>query len=221
MFLSEEPLWSADLLILVGSSKSGTYREQLKNLNCKKCNSPMEIKFKRPDNEYDFLMVLPMLIACTNRTCDCRFNCIFWDTPKSYFHLALQLAEEVTPHSPRAALVFLVAALETYLQKAFMFLSPATKFLVQKRKVNFQSLSEANEYYRQFLGLDLKQILESQEWEIISNGISKRHGLIHNSGLDKHFEEIFVEEDEIQPLKELLIKFVTKINSKLEQMAIF
>lgn len=221
IFLSEEHLWSADLLIVVGSSKDHEYREQLKGLKCKKCQSRMEIQFKRPDNEYDFLMILPMLMVCTNKVCDCRINTIFWDTPKCYFKLALKLAEEVIPHSPKAALVFIVSALETYLQKAFMFQSLDNKFLVQKRKVNFQSLSDASEVYKQFLDLDLKQILDNKEWEIISNSITRRHGLIHNSGLDRHFEEICVEGSEIEPLKELVVKFVNIINEKLEDAGIF
>lgn len=216
IFLSEERLWSADLIIAIGSSKSGAHREQLKDLKCVKCGSIMEAKFKRPDNEYDFLMVLPMLMVCTNKTCDCRMNTIFWDTPKSYFQLALKLAEEVIPHSSRAALVFIVSALETYLQKAFMFQSPTNKFLVQKRKINFQSLQDANDVYKQFMGLDLTQILDNKEWEIISSSITKRHGLIHNSGLDKHFEEICVDEEEIEPLKDMVVRFVNSINGKLE-----
>lgn len=220
VFLSEERLWSADLIICIGSSKRGAYREQLKDLKCVKCSSKMEVQFKRLDSEYDFLMVLPMLVVCTNKVCNFRLNVIFWDTPKSYFQLALKLAEEVIPHSPRAALVFIVSALETYLQKAFIFQSPANKFLVQKRKVNFQSLSESNEIYKQFMGMDLKPIINNHEWEIIANSITRRHGLIHNSGLDKHFEEIHVETDEIEPLKELVVKFVNGINAKLEDAGV-
>lgn len=216
VFFSQDGAWSADLIIAIGSSKSGAYREQLKSLECKMCGSKMEVQFKKPDNEYDFLLVLPMMVACTNKKCDCRLNVIFWDTPKSYFQLALKFAEEVIPYSPRAALVFIVSALETYLQKAFMFKSPSNKFLVQKRKVNFQHLEEANDIYKQFMGIDLKLNISNQEWELLANSITRRHGLIHNSGLDRNFEEILVDANEIEPLKKLVVKFVDCINARLE-----
>ncbi|MGV7229109.1 MAG: hypothetical protein ACQ9IQ_10670 [Nitrospirales bacterium] len=217
VFFSQERLWSADLLICIGSSKSKFYREQLIDLKCKKCSSKMEVQFKKSDNEFDFLMILPMLVVCRKIGCGCKMNVIFWDTPKSYFQLALGLAEEVIPHSPRAALVFVVSALETYLQKAFMFHSLQNKYLVQKRKVSFQSLKDSNENFKQFMDVDLKPIISNPEWEALANSITKRHGLIHNAGLDRDFEEIIVDEKEIEPLKALVTKFVEGANAKLEK----
>lgn len=216
IFLSKERLWSGDLGIALGSFKNNTYRKQLRDSKCPKCKSNIKVQFKRPDNEYDFLIVLPVLIVCTNKLCDWRVSIIFWDSPKSYFQLAMKLAEEVIPCSPRAALVFIVSALETYLQKAFMFQSPNNKYLIQKRKVNFQSLQESNDIYKQYMGTDLTQYMNKKEWEILSNSIKRRHGLIHNAGLDKHFEEICVETGEIEPLKKLVVKIVNSINAKLE-----
>ena len=219
-FFSQEQPWSADLIIAIGSSKSGAYREQLKGLECTKCSSKMEVNFKKPDNEFDFQMILPIMLICANKKCDCRQNIIFWDTPKSYFHLALKLAEEVIPHSSRAALVLIMSALETYLQKAFMFQSPKYKYLVQQRKVNFQSLKESGDIYKEFMGIDIKSVISNQEWESLANSITRRHGLIHNSGLNRHFEEIIVESNEIEPLKALVIKFVGGVNSKLEEAGV-
>ena len=101
-----------------------------------------------------------------------------------------------------------------------MFQSPKYKYLVQQRKVNFQSLKESGDIYKEFMGIDIKSVISNQEWESLAKSITRRHGLIHNSGLNRHFEEIIVESNEIEPLKALVIKFVGGVNSKLEEAGV-
>ena len=78
-------------------------------------------------------------------------------------------------------------------------------------------MNDSNENFKQFMDVDLKSIIDNQEWESLANSITKRHGLIHNAGLDRNFEEIIVEDKEIEPLKSLVSKFVESVNAKLEK----
>lgn len=216
-FFSEERPWSADLIIAHGSSKSIAYRDDIERMRCPLCNSSMQIRFQKSADEYDVLTVLPMMVSCTQPGCECKINVIFWDTPKSYFHVAMNLADEVTPCSPRVGLVFLVSAFETYLQKAFMFQSPRNKFLIERRKVNFQSLKEARDVYRQFMDVDIKDFTNNQGWEILTNAIKDRHGLIHNAGLNRRFEEIVVTNERVGALKQVVVDFIDQLNPELER----
>ncbi len=221
LFFSTETLWSPDLLVVMGSSKDGHYLDELQNISCKLCGSTMTISPMLDHDEYDFVSILPLHHSCTNKKCKLKYNIIFWDYPKSYFQAAMNITDEVFEHSEKAGLVFLVAALETYLQKAFMFSSPQNKYLVRKRKVNFQNLKQATEVYKVFMETDLQSVITNSQWELMVTGFKKRHAIIHNAGMDGNFKKIIIDRDFVNQLKSVITEFVEKLNLGLESKCIF
>ena len=124
------------------------------------------------------------------------------------------------PCSPRGGLVFLVSALETFLQKAFLFQSTSNKFLIEHRRVNFQSLHDARDFYDQFMGVDLKTLVTDSQWNMLGNAIRDRHGLIYNAGFDRQFELIKVSSSDLAPLRAAIVDFVSALSEALESEAL-
>lgn len=221
LFFSSEEIWSADIIIVIGSSKDETYKQQFSELTCQLCGSDMVISPNKDHDKYDIISILPFHHSCKSASCKFKLNFLFWDTPMSYFKKAMALAKEVFEHSEKAGLVFVLSALETYLQKAFMFSSTGNKYLVNKRKVNFQNLSEASEIYNAFMNINLNTITPNSSWAVMKDGFKKRHGIIHNAGMDRNFVKIIVEKDYVNKLKSIVEEFVNKLNAKLEEQGLF
>lgn len=218
-FFSEEPPESPDIIVVMCSAKDEGIRKQLRELSCPVCNSTLEILYERDSKDYDIQRLLPVQAKCPNCAGSLR-NIIFWDRPEYYFRQALALADEVIPCSPRAGLVFLVSALETFLQKAFLFQSTSNKFLIERRRVNFQSLQEARDFYAEFMDIDLRALTTDSQWNVLANAIRDRHGLIHNAGFDKRFEPIAVSPSDLPPLRAAVIDFVNALTEVLESKAL-
>jgi hypothetical protein len=214
-FLSEGPPESPDIMIVMCSAKDQAICKELRELLCPMCNSPLEILYKRDSKDYDIQRLLPAQARCP-KCAGSSYNIIFWDRPEYYFQQALALADEVSPCSARAGLVFLVSALETFLQKAFLFQSTSNKFLVERRKVNFQSLEEARDFYAQYSDVELKACAEDSQWNILADAIRDRHGLIHNAGFDRRFEPITVDSNDLPPLRTAIVDFVGALTEALE-----
>jgi hypothetical protein len=218
-FLSEEPPESNDLIIVMNSAKDKSICEQIRTLKCPECNLPLEVIYKRESNDYDIQRLLPAQIRCTKCPRSLR-NIVFWDRPEYYYQQALKIVDEVINSSPRAALAFLVSAFETYLQKSFLFQSTSNKFLVERRKVNFQSLDEAKDLYMQFMDLDIKNLVTDGEWTILKKGAQNRHGLIHNAGFNRRFESIEVNSSDVSELRTAITNFVNALTKNLESKAL-
>ncbi len=214
-FFSEDKLASADIVIALGSVKGNEYREQLQELVCSVCQSKLEMRYLRDTRDFDIQRVLPMQAVCPNCP-DRLMNLIFWDSPEYYFTKALVLSDEVVPHSPRGGLVFLVAALETFLQKAFLFQSTSNKFLVERRRVSFQYLPDARDFYNEFMNIDLKSLVGDSQWNILANAMRDRHGIIHNAGFDKRFEPITIVPGDLPILHSTIVDFVESLSKTLE-----
>jgi hypothetical protein len=213
-FFSDQPLWSGDILVVRASSKDETYSKELDSLQCSSCNARLEVLYRRESEAYDIQRVLPMQAQCP--TCTRLVNIIFWDSPEYYFHQALRLADEVIPHSSRAGLVFLVAAMEAFFQKAFLFQSTTNQFLIERRKINFQSLQETREFYIKFMDLDLKNYVSEADWGILTKAVQDRHGLIHNAGFDRRFRPIVVKSGDLPLLRGTISVFIGAMKSDLE-----
>lgn len=218
-FFSEGPPESPDIVVVMCSAKDESTRKELRELPCPECNATLEILHKRDSKDYDIQRLLPVQVKCPNCS-GCLYNIIFWDRPEYYFRQALVLADEVIPCSPRGGLVFLISALETFLQKVFLFQSTSNKFLVKDRKVNFQSLQEAHKIYSQVMDVDLKALATDSQWNMLANAVRDRHGLIHNAGFDKEFELIEVNSSDLPPLRAAIVDFVNALTNSLELAAL-
>jgi len=218
-FFSEEPPESPDIIVVMCSAKNEAICKELRELSCPVCNSTLEILYKRDSKDYDIQRLLPVQAKCPNCS-GSLYNIIFWDRPEYYFRQALALADEVIPCSPCGGLVFLVSALETFLQKAFLFQSTSNKFLVERRRVNFQSLQEARDFYDRFMRVDLKALATDSQWNMLANAIRDRHGLIHNAGFNKRFELVKVSPSDLPPLRAAIVDFVSALTESLELEAL-
>jgi hypothetical protein len=218
-FFSEEPPESPDIVVVMSPAKDDETGRQLRELSCSACGSALQILHMRDSENYDILRLLPAQVRCPQCAGSVR-NIIFWDRPEYYLRQALSIADEVSPCSPRAELVFLVAALETFLQKAFLFQSTSNKLLVERRKVSFQSLKEARDFYKEFMEVDLKTLTDDRQWSVLANAIQTRHGLIHNAGFDKRFEPIVVSPTDLPGLRTAVIDFVDALTEALEDRAL-
>jgi thymidine kinase len=214
VFFGEETFWSADVNVIMASAKDEEYRNQLQNLECDICHVKLEVLYSKDPKNYDVQRIVPIQTKCPS--CAKKLNWIFWDSPQYYFDKALTLADEVIQCSPRAGLVFLISALETFLQKAFLFQSTSNKFLIEKRKVNFQSLQDARDIYVEFMGIDLTSFVKTSQWDTLAKAVQERHYLVHNAGFDKRFQQITVSSTDLQALRVDVVELVTKLNQVLQ-----
>ncbi len=218
-FFSEERPDSPNIIVVMSSAKDEAVCKELSELSCPVCNLKLEVMYKRDSEDYDIQRLLPAQVKCSNCSGGSR-NIIFWDRPEYYFRQALALADEVIPCSSRGGLVFLVAALETFLQKAFLFQSTTNYLLIKRRKVNFQSLQEARDLYNDTMGIDLIAYATDRQWNMLGNAIRDRHGLIHNAGFDKRFELIKVDASDLPRLRAAIVDFVSALTEALETQAL-
>lgn len=189
-YFCEEPLMSADIIVMLGSSKEEEYRQAIPKTTCPIC--------KATDIVGDFpataglvpQAVLPARLACKN--CGFAINIVIWDYPKYYFKKAKKIFEEALSASPKIALVFAIGALETYLQKVFIWKNNKNAWLVSNRKVSFQDISKAEDLFKTFFEIDLSELAGETNWRTIKEALGKRNCIIHNGGLDKNHDTIHV-----------------------------
>lgn len=216
-FFSECRPYSGDIIIVWGSTKAGSFKGEIDGFPCSKCGSLIKATQFKESSEYDFQMVLPLLLECTGSSCNVKHNTIFYDCPMAYFELALAMVDETLKASHRGGLVFTMSALETYLNKAFMFLEPRARYLVKKRKVNFQSLQDTKELYEEYFGIDLSATISKQDWSYLGDAMTKRHCLIHNAGLDINFSEISLSFEYVERAKQIVKDFIKAVNRRFEE----
>jgi len=119
------------------------------------------------------------------------------------------MGDRVNQVSPQAAVVFYVSALENYLQKAFLSTSSFNKYLVRKRRVNFQNLEEAKEVFQEFFSLNLAQLAGS-DWQTMVDAVKKRNMILHNAGHDKNFNPVNVDDALASTIRQTISAFVEK-----------
>ncbi|TKJ41789.1 hypothetical protein CEE37_04260 [candidate division LCP-89 bacterium B3_LCP] len=216
-FFSETKLSSPDIGIVMCSSKEQSYREEIEGLNCNQCKNKLQVEYDIFAEKFDIKTIMPMILRCT-KCPDISYNIIYWDRPLYYYRKASQIIDEVINVSPKAALVFILSALETYLQKAWYFQSEFHKELVNKRIINFQNLKEIRNYYRLSMNIDIYEIVASNDnWDLLTQSYKKRHGIIHNAGFDKSYNEIGVSSTEVGKLRETVEDFTKDLNDLLEK----
>ena len=96
-------------------------------------------------------------------------------------------------------MVFCVAALETYFRQLFQYHSDLNAYLVQRRRVNFQSLDETKTILKKEFGIDIVKLIE-KDWSFLRENFKKRHCVIHNASYDVTGKKIELSEQEINKL---------------------
>lgn len=218
LFISSKDTTNADLAIFPGSSKSQYYQALFDQFKCPKCKEKFP-ELGLATSQYDYLTILPIAAQCDK--CGACFNILFWDNPLTYFSCAFRTGDKVSGVSPEAALVFYVAGLENLLQKAFVFASRFNHFLVAKRKLSFQDLKRAAEVYREFFGLNLKE-LARKSWQPLIEAVQKRNCILHNAGHDQKFNPVQITTGEINDLRKLIWDFVeTRLDLQLKRLCVY
>lgn len=126
----------------------------------------------------------------------------------------IQLAKKVAKDFPEIALVFCVAALETYFRQLFQYHSDLNAYLVQRRRVNFQSLDETKTILKKEFGIDIVKLIE-KDWSFLRENFKKRHSVIHNASYDVSGKKIELSEQEIDKLCFIVDDLVYKIEMVL------
>ena len=117
----------------------------------------------------------------------------------SAYSYDIRLAKKVAKEYPEIALVFCVSALETYFRQLFQHHSEINAYLVEKRRVNFQSLDETKTIIKKEFGIDIVKLIE-KDWSYLCESFRKRHCIIHNASYDLAGKKIEVSEQQINKL---------------------
>ena len=153
------------------------------------------------------------IVECNN----CHFTMpiisIVRSTLFAYSH-DIQLAKKVAKDFPEIALVFCVAALETYFRQLFQYHSDFNAYLVQRRRINFQSLDETKTILKKEFGIDIVKLIE-KDWSFLRENFKKRHSVIHNASYDISGKKIELSEQEIDKLCFIVDDLVYKIEMVL------
>ncbi len=126
----------------------------------------------------------------------------------------MQLAKKVGKKYPEIALVFCVAALETYFRQLFQYHSELNSYLVKQRRVNFQSLDETKTIIKKEFGIDIIKLVKN-DWSFLCEDFKKRHYVIHNASHDMNGRNIKISKDEITKLYSVVDDLVYKIEMTL------
>lgn len=176
---------------------------------CSKCKSG---SYQSIDTSICNRMALD-IVECNN----CHFTMpiisIVRSTLFAYSH-DIQLAKKVAKDFPEIALVFCVAALETYFRQLFQYHSDLNAYLVQRRRVNFQSLDETKTILKKEFGIDIVKLIE-KDWSFLRENFKKRHSVIHNASYDVSGKKIELSEREIDRLCFIVDDLVYKIEMVL------
>lgn len=204
LFITKNHTTSPDICIFQMAPKLKTTQSLFDGFKCPSCQKPFQ-GITVDTTAYDIKTIIATHLRCNN--CGECMNIVFWDPPRNYFQYSIKMGDCVRQVSPFAALVFYVSALENYLQKAFLSASSFNKYLVQKRRVNFQNLREANELFKEYFNLNLAQIAGSY-WQIMLDAVKKRNMIVHNAGHDKDFNLINVDDTVIKEVRKTICTFV-------------
>lgn len=215
LFISTEKTTSADIVIVYGTHKKHIYKKEIESLTCPICKSETH---SNAESEYfrdELPLIFPLKIFCTNQECNFVSNMIFWNCPDSFFQHTIGLAKSVLSNSGEAAVILAVAALETYLEKAFYFSNEENRFLCKDRKINFQNLTDVKKSYKYLLNINLPTLVDNPTWEKITDAIKKRHRIIHYGGFDEYYEQIEVTEDLAKEIVERIESLVKAVDKKI------
>jgi hypothetical protein len=165
--------------------------------------------------------LLPMAIECPQ----CGFRSIlpFLDQPRGYFNYCLKMSGDIKLQSPLASLVFLAAALENFLQKAFIFKSQTNleRVIRRDRDASFQDLKSAKDCYLAEFNIRLPALLPLTDWERLLELMNLRNLILHNAGHDESFKMIVIDASDIEQFTDVVKRFVDALDRKLELLCIY
>lgn len=153
------------------------------------------------------------IVECTN----CHFSAPIISIPRDILYAYghdMQLAKEVAGNFPEIALVFCVAALETYFRQLFMYESELHRYLVEERRINFQNLRDTRMVLKKQFGFDIMKLIE-KDWDFLLNSFELRHRVIHCASFDKKGRKIRLPEKDIDRLFSVVDRLVVSIEMKL------
>ena len=176
---------------------------------CSKCKTG---SYQSIDASMCNRMVLD-IVECHNCHFQIPIISVVRSTLFAYSH-DIQLAKKVAKDFPEIALVFCVAALETYFRQLFQYHSDLNTYLVQRRRVNFQSVDETKTILKKEFGIDIVKLIE-KDWSFLRENFRKRHAIIHNASYDVAGKKIELSEQEIDKLCSIADDLVYKIEMVL------
>lgn len=91
----------------------------------------------------------------------------------------IKLGKKVAGEFPEIALVFCVAALETYFRQLFQYHSELNEYLVERRRINFQNLAETKTILKKEFGIDIAKLVQ-KDWNFLCERFRMRHKVIHH-----------------------------------------
>jgi len=184
-------------------------QEELADGTCPKCQ---EGKYRSIDFVKSNRMSLD-IVECNN----CNFSwpviSIVRSTLSAYSH-DIQLAKKIAKNYPEIALVFCVSALETYFRQLFQHHSKVNAYLVERRRVNFQSLDETKTIIKKEFGIDIVKLIE-KDWSFLHENFGKRHCIIHNASYELAGRKIKLSTQEINKLFSVVDDLVYKTEMAL------
>ena len=192
-FFSESQPWTADIVVVKGSSRD--YLDQLDDCACPDCGSGVTASF--PDHT-KWQQIAPGTLHCQG--CPRELNLIFWERPMRYFSYVFDMAQSVQCGSPAATVLLVVAALESYLQKAFILQSEFNRALVKRRKVAFLRPQEARRIYQEAMDVDIKDTVSEETWASVCRAVYLRNCFAHNSGLSRQYARVELTSCEVRKL---------------------
>lgn len=209
---SQKKLTTPDVVINI-VEKVGDLNEQIKRESshgeCSKCKHG---KYGSIDTVKSNRMSLD-LVECSF----CHFTIpiisVVRSTLSAYSH-DIQLAKKVSKEYPEISLVFCISALETYFRQLFQHHSEVNAYLVEKRRINFQSLDETKTIIKKEFGVDIVKLIE-KDWAYLRESFNKRHCIIHNASYDGVGKRIQVSEQQIKRLISLVDELVYKTEMTL------
>ena len=210
IYASTKPVISGDVVILVRSQPLNELRTHLVDTKCR-CGGVFAARYS-----LDWLNALPQQIVPFPMQCDsCELvvNLILWDKPEHYFDYSVEIAKSVES-APMARLVLLIAALESYLQKAFVIQNSFNFHLVKTRKVVFQ-IKEAREVYKQVFACDLFELAGESNWQLLVEATLARNAIIHNAGLDKQHQRLDIGSAYVAEVERVICQFVQSLGDVL------
>jgi hypothetical protein len=199
-------------IVMLGNPKSREYRQQFSEEM--KCNCGAAVDTPNLDlDSFRYKVLLPFKLQC--RSCGKTVLGTFMQSPRQYFEHDIAISRTVRASSPAASWVFCIAAMETFLQKAFAFEPnpPFNLFLVDTRKVDFQSQA-AKDVYAAHFGVDLPA-LAGTHWQELVEASRKRNYIVHNNGHDKSMNEVVIEPDDVVKVEALVTAFIAAVEREL------
>jgi hypothetical protein len=153
------------------------------------------------------------IVECNNCHFIAPIVSVVRNTIVAYSH-DIQLGKKVAEDYPEIALVFCVSAIETYFRQLFQYHSELNMYLVDKRKVNFQALSETKDIIKKEFGINIPELI-SKDWQFLCEKFQWRHLIIHNASHDRKGNIIEVSQPEINRLFSVADDLVYKVEMEL------